>query len=73
MTDKLTKEHWCPECKKFECRWKYDESCRCWETECCLSWSFAKGGPKENGLLFCPMCGKKINETQTLQRKKYGE
>lgn len=31
-----------------------------WEGTCKIRWCFEDGGPKENGVVFCPHCGKKV-------------
>lgn len=30
--------------------------------ECDLTWTFNEGGPEENGVKYCPGCGRKIAE-----------
>ena len=57
-------------CKKYEvikdmpsatCTWKYDNIHDYYETECGSSFMFSDG-EKEEGFVYCPYCGKKIEE-----------
>ena len=41
------------------CEWKFDEE-DYWETACGHYWCFLADGPKENGVKFCPYCGKEV-------------
>lgn len=44
-----------------KCTWKYDDSEGSWETTCGEAWCFLEEStPKENGMKFCPFCGKRI-------------
>jgi hypothetical protein len=40
------------------CAWKEDNDGE-WETSCGMTWDFTEDGPEENGLIYCPKCGKK--------------
>ena len=44
------------------CTWKLDASpyAEIWEADCGLTWSLEEGGPEENGMNYCPKCGKKL-------------
>ena len=42
------------------CRWKLDEYDCYYSTACGKKWVFPDGSPKENGLVFCPVCGKRV-------------
>lgn len=35
-----------------------------WAGKCGAVWSFFDGTPKENGMNFCPFCGKKLIEKE---------
>jgi len=50
-------------CKKLKrCIWKEDDDEGMWETSCQEAFCFIEGGVKENGMIYCPYCGKKIKE-----------
>ena len=45
------------------CHWKDDDDGvfeSHWEADCGFEWIFTEGGPKENGMIYCPSCGKRI-------------
>jgi membrane protease subunit (stomatin/prohibitin family) len=42
------------------CIWKEEEEC--WETSCGNAFCLNTGTPLENGMKFCPYCGKTIKE-----------
>ena len=44
------------------CKWKYDENYNMYETDCEHAFIFIEGRKSDNGFLFCPYCGKKIEE-----------
>lgn len=44
------------------CKWKYDENYNMYETDCENAFIFVEGRKSDNGFLFCPYCGKKIEE-----------
>ena len=41
------------------CRWKYDLDTSSYDTSCGEKWCFPDGTPAENGLKYCPVCGKR--------------
>lgn len=43
------------------CKWTQDED-GFYDTECGNKWEFMYDGPKENKVVFCMYCGKKIIE-----------
>lgn len=43
-----------------DCRWVYDEHCFKWDTSCGGAFQFIDDGPKENGMKFCPYCGRTL-------------
>lgn len=43
------------------CEWEYDEADTVWTTSCGNMFVFTVDGPKENGMNFCPYCGKTLN------------
>lgn len=45
-------------CKK--CKWKYDDIHDFWGTNCGKSFTLIEGEPKDNGMNFCPYCGKEL-------------
>lgn len=55
----------CPICKRSSdnetCTWKEDENL-CWKTECENMFIVNDGFPSENGMKYCPYCGKKLVE-----------
>ena len=42
-----------------KCRWT-DDGDGNWSTGCGELWSFIDGGPKENGVRHCLLCGKRV-------------
>ena len=42
------------------CRWKYNDD-GYYHTACGEDWIFPEGSPVENGLVFCPVCGKRAS------------
>jgi hypothetical protein len=48
-----------PDSKVKICLWQEDDDGN-WETGCQEMFIFIEGGVKENGMIYCPYCGKKI-------------
>ena len=46
--------------RRNACRWKYVED-GYYHTACGEDWIFPEGSPVENGLVFCPVCGKRAS------------
>ena len=46
--------------RRDACRWKYVED-GYYHTACGEDWIFPEGSPVENGLVFCPVCGKRAS------------
>ncbi len=42
------------------CLWTYDEDSDSWDTGCGEKFCFIVDGPVENGMNFCPYCGKQL-------------
>lgn len=44
------------------CEWSQsDDPDFCWwDSACGEAWTFTDGGPTENGMKFCPYCGKEL-------------
>jgi len=42
------------------CGWSQDEWSESWSAGCGCEWVFPDGGPAENGMKFCPSCGKPV-------------
>jgi hypothetical protein len=42
------------------CKWTQDFTSGCWGTDCGTDFEFTTDGPEENGLMFCPFCGRKL-------------
>lgn len=43
------------------CGWSQDEWSESWSAGCGCEWVFPDGGPAENGMKFCPSCGKPVS------------
>ena len=43
-----------------ECAWKYNEWHVCWDTSCGNEWCLDDEDIEDNGLHFCPSCGRRI-------------
>lgn len=39
------------------CHWHYDDN-GCWKGSCGIEWYFEDSGPEDNGVNYCPNCGK---------------
>lgn len=47
-----------------KCEWKQDEDQHgLWETDCGNLFDITEGTPHENGMNYCPYCGKHLVET----------
>lgn len=50
----------------YKCKWKHIQELYeiqdYWETDCGQAHQFMDGGPKDNIYIFCPYCGKEIEE-----------
>ena len=46
-----------------KCKWKYDDMHDYYETECESSFIFSYG-KRDSGFIFCPYCGKQIEEIE---------
>ena len=48
------------------CTWSYEEwsDGDMWKGECGVEWAMFDGTPEENGMNFCPRCGKKLIEEE---------
>lgn len=44
------------------CQWAEDADGSAWETSCRKRFLLNDGGPADNGLKFCPFCGKPLVE-----------
>ena len=44
------------------CRWYYDEDGELYTTLCGQSWHFVEGDASENGVEYCPFCGRPISD-----------
>lgn len=42
------------------CRWEYDEKEDRYETGCHGAYSIAEGTPEQNGMSYCPYCGRPL-------------
>ena len=42
------------------CEWSVEEDTNWWQTGCGEDWIIPEGNPVENGMKFCPICGKKF-------------
>ena len=42
-----------------ECEWT-ENADGLWTGACSLNWAFESGGPAENGMNFCPKCGRHL-------------
>lgn len=47
------------------CNWYEDDSTCSWDTDCGNKFQFEDGGPKDNGLAYCPYCGKELVQNYT--------
>ena len=47
---------------KTTCTWGYDDGDDYWETSCDGAFQLVDGTPADNGMKFCPYCGRPIEE-----------
>jgi hypothetical protein len=47
-----------PLCDLLTCGWEEDEMGGVFDTKCGNRFEFIDGGPEENGMKYCPYCGK---------------
>ena len=45
------------------CKWEYDDIHDYYETECENAFVFIEGRNTDNGFIYCPYCGRKIEES----------
>lgn len=61
----LTHNKECPICdmpSPPSCKWGACDGY--WETQCDHEWHLPEGTPKENGMNYCPMCGKPLEQRE---------
>ncbi len=51
--------------EKMRCEWHYEDGI--WITECGSEFQLNDGTPKENGMIFCHKCGKKIYDASRIK------
>jgi hypothetical protein len=51
------------------CTWELDHGDSAWAGKCGIYWSFIDDGPQENGVKFCPKCGKSCVFVETNQEQ----
>lgn len=49
-----------PEIIPESCTWTFSNYDDHWSGTCGAEWVFNDGGPEENGVKFCPKCGKSV-------------
>jgi hypothetical protein len=55
----MTKNKFASEAKGDVCVWQDDVE-GYWAGNCGIHWCLEEGTPKENGMNFCPRCGKRL-------------
>ena len=53
-----------------QCLWTYDEQYDKWDTACGEFFCCLVGNPQNNGMKFCPYCGKELTTQPQPQRRK---
>lgn len=49
--------------ESMSCTWRqFGPEDEAWETDCGNAFSLVDGGPSENGMRFCPYCGRPLRE-----------
>lgn len=46
--------------RRGRCLWKFNPDYAYWRSACGQSYEFFVGGPRENGIRFCPFCGRSV-------------
>ena len=54
-----------PEVIPDRCTWTFSNYDDHWSGTCGAEWVFNDGGPEENGVKFCPKCGKSVANSAT--------
>lgn len=54
-----------PEIIPDTCAWTFSSYDGHWSGTCGIDWIFTDGGPEENGVKFCPKCGKSVAVSAT--------
>ena len=54
-----------PEIIPDSCTWTFSNYDDHWSGTCGVEWIFPDGGPEENGVKFCPKCGKSVAVSAT--------
>jgi hypothetical protein len=49
-----------------KCAWRYDYIHDYYETECENAFVFIEGRKTDNGFIYCPYCGKEIEEIKCI-------
>lgn len=47
------------------CTWHCEEDINNWHSDCGYQFQFMEDGPEENGVKFCPKCGKSVAVSAT--------
>jgi hypothetical protein len=55
-----------------ECLWVEDAD-GLWETQCKAVWEFMADGPEENGVKFCPCCGRLVHAVRYEEEAESGD
>jgi 3-mercaptopyruvate sulfurtransferase SseA len=58
-----------PPAQQAKCRWTVDED-GTWYSACGEAHVFTTGTPKGNGYIFCPYCGKGLEQANTLNEHR---
>ena len=45
-----------------KCAWSEEADYEYWSSSCGLLWTLINGSPADNGMTFCPRCGRRIAE-----------
>ncbi len=52
------------------CTWTYTEFYDYWDTQCGHAFDIMNGTPKDNKMVYCPYCGKKIKQETGVQNER---
>jgi hypothetical protein len=48
------------------CEWTLDEDTSSWDSQCDKKWELTVGDPSENGMKFCPFCGRVLKQIDAI-------
>jgi len=54
--------------KQIVCRWALTNGEEPWEGDCGIEWTCPDGTPRDNGMRYCPRCGRRLKQQRGASR-----